>query len=168
MADGLTRHQVETRVETGRWVRTAFRGVYRDATHPQTWRHRAMAAVLAMPDGAVASHTTAAALFGLLPAPKVPHVTVPPERGSRQRGLVLHRSPLGAFDRCEAQQIPPSGPARTLVDCAQILGGPELMTVLDSCLCRRLSTPAKVLAAAERVSVAAGGPGGVDRRHPAR
>lgn len=152
LADGLSRTMVETELETGRWARTQFRGVYRDVTHHQTWRYRTAAAVLAGPADTVASHLSAAALFGLTPAPDLPHITVPPGGGCRKAGLVVHRSPVMARDRCESQGIPVTRPARTLVDCAEVLTAAGLMAIVDPCLCRQLTSPAEVLGAIERVS----------------
>lgn len=158
-ASGFTRSMVETRVGSGRWLRTGFSGVYRVAGHPATWQHRAMAACLSGPAPTVASHTTAAALFGLVPAPQSPHVTMPLSSSVRQAGLVAHRSPVPAGERCKVQGIPATTPARTLVDCAQVLDAPALMTVLDSALCRQLTAPSAVLRSARGVSPGGNRPG---------
>lgn len=158
---GFTRAMLRTQVRSGRWLRSPIADVYRVAGHPNTWQHRAMAAVLLGPPGAVASHTTAAALFGLLEPPAVPHVSLPREASARRAGVVVHRSRLGPGQQCRAQHIPATVPARTLVDCAQLLDVPALMAVLDTALYRGLSTPAAVKRAAELVS-----PGGVRQGLP--
>jgi hypothetical protein len=152
LADGLTPDILRTYLDVGEWARTSFRGVYREATHHQTWRYRTAAAVLAGPEGTVASHLSAAALFGLASAPDIPHVTIPPDTRCRKTGLVAHRSPIAQRDRCEAQGIPATRPARTVVDCAAVLDAPALMAVLDPCLCRQLTTAAEVHASAKRIS----------------
>lgn len=149
---GMTRKMVRQRREAGRWLRTGYVGVYRMAGHPATWKFRASAAVLAGPPGTVASHLTAAALLGLSSAPARPHVTVPAGTSARKAGAEVHRSHLAAVDRCLLDRIPGTRPARTLVDCAQVLDGPALMAIVDPCLCRQLTTPAKVLDAAGRVT----------------
>lgn len=132
-----------TRLGSGRWLRTSYRNVYRLAGHPVTWQHQAMAVCLSR-DGTVASHLTAAALFGLTAPPETPHVTGAVTTGARRQRGVVHRSPLSVGDRCVVQRIPATVPARTLVDCAQVLEAPGLMTVLDPALCRQLTTPAAV------------------------
>lgn len=151
MGEGCSQDMVTTRLGSRRWLPTGLRGVYRIAGHPVTWQHRVMAACLSCP-GAVASHLTAAALFGLVAPPDEPHVTAPPTASARRRGVVVHRSPLVAADRCAVQRIPATVPARTLVDCAQLLDAPALMAIVDSALCRRLTTPMALQRAARSVS----------------
>ena len=55
---------------------------------------RCLAAVLALGEGAVLSHRSAAELWGMMPRAEGPiHVTVPWASGRRSRqGLILHRS----------------------------------------------------------------------------
>lgn len=149
---GFSRTMIRSRLKSGRWLEGPFPGVYRTAGHPATWQHTAMAAVLSGPPGTLASYTTTAALFGLTEAPRRPHVTVPLTASVRRPGLVAHRSSSGAGTRCLVQGIPATVPARTLVDCAQILDGPQLMAIVDPALCRRLTTPLAVQRAAREVS----------------
>lgn len=156
---GFTRSMVQSRISSGRWLRTAFIGVYRVAGHPVTWQHQAMAACLSGLPPTVASHTTAAALFALGSAPLRPVVTMPLSASVRQGGLVAHRSPLRAGERCTVQGVPATVPARTLLDCARILDDRTLMGVLDQALCRQLTTPAAVRRAAEAASPNGNRPG---------
>ncbi|MEK6276989.1 MAG: DUF559 domain-containing protein [Actinomycetota bacterium] len=78
-----------------------------------------MAAVLACGRGAVLSHRSAAALWGLLPAVPGPiHVTVP-DAGSRakRQGIHLHRSrTLNLTLVTRRRNIPLTSPIRTLAD----------------------------------------------------
>ena len=64
IAAGLTPDQIKYRLLTGQWRRIA-RGVYVVAGTPDRWEIKVMIALLAGPTGTVASHLTAAALFGL-------------------------------------------------------------------------------------------------------
>jgi len=73
---GLTRHQIQTLLEHGRWIRV-LPAVYRVAAAPQSWEQMALAACLGGPNGTVASHRSAAALWGLRPPAARPEVTVP-------------------------------------------------------------------------------------------
>ena len=149
--------QIRRNSESGRWLRGA-RGVYAVAGAPATPEQRAIVACLQGPDGTVASHLTAAALFGLVPAPETPHVTVPGRASGRFRGAVVHhtRRPLERSEICRARSVPCTTPARTLVDCAEVLGYDALRDLIDTALGRGLTKPLAVLRAAERASRAPG------------
>src|SRR5688572_24217234 len=79
---GFTRHQIDRRTVTHRWTRVT-RDVFAVGGSPPSWRRDALAACLAGPSGTVASHGTAAALWGLGPSTALPHVTVPRSAGAR-------------------------------------------------------------------------------------
>lgn len=64
LAHGMTIHQIEGRLRSGRW-RIAARGVYRVVGAVQTWEQRVLAAVLAAGIGAAATRRSAAALWRL-------------------------------------------------------------------------------------------------------
>ncbi len=103
---GLTRHQIQRRVATGRWERV-HRGVFRVAGAPTSWQQTAAGACLGAPPGAAATHLTAAALACLgEPPPISPHVTVTPDRSSRLPGVVVHRAPLPPGDLTVIQGVP--------------------------------------------------------------
>jgi hypothetical protein len=152
LAVGMTRKMVRTRLASGRWGRTPHPWVYRVAGHPATWESRAAAAVLSGPEATVVSHLTAAALLGLTSPPDPPHITIPPGASGRRSRVAVHRSPITAVDRGLLRGVPGTRPARTLVDCAETLDAPGLMAIVDPCLCRQLTTPREVRAAADRVS----------------
>ncbi|MBX3287109.1 MAG: type IV toxin-antitoxin system AbiEi family antitoxin domain-containing protein [Actinobacteria bacterium] len=137
---GLTRHQVQHRVSTGQWERL-HPGVFRIAGAPVTWLQAAAGACLGAPPGAAASHLTSAALAELGEAPPVPpHVTVTPGRSSRMAGVIVHRAPLPPMDLTIIDGIPCTTVARTLVDCASIVGPIRLQRLVDEALHRRLVT----------------------------
>jgi hypothetical protein len=84
-----------------------------------SWRGRWVAAVLAVGDGAVLSHTSATALWGYLrPIPGPTHVTVPGDGGRRKReGIVVHRSrTLTGRDITRRHGIAVTNPSRTISD----------------------------------------------------
>jgi very-short-patch-repair endonuclease len=93
-AIGLSRHAVAKRANKGRLHRM-HRGVYAVGHKGLSWHGRWMAAVLACGDGAVLSHGSAAALWGLLRPINGPvHVSTPSTSGrSKRRGIHLHRAP---------------------------------------------------------------------------
>jgi very-short-patch-repair endonuclease len=82
-----------------------------------------MAAVLACGDGALLSHRTAGALWGIIAAPEVVDVTVPGDAGRRSRDRIrIHRSSTLAPGDCTARYaIPVTKPARTLEDLRRTL-----------------------------------------------
>ena len=81
---------------------------------------RWLAAVLACGDGAVLSHRSAAALWGLLAEPRGPvHVTVPGRWNSRRHGIVVHATrALPAAETRRIRRIPATSVERTLIDLA--------------------------------------------------
>jgi Protein of unknown function (DUF559) len=110
------------------------RGVVRHAAYPTSWHQDVLAAVLAAGPGAVASHTTAAALWRLagVTAPSV-EVSVPIARNPRPpEGVVIHRSTdLVVADVERSAPIPRTTAARTLLDVALRLGERQLEAALD-------------------------------------
>lgn len=137
---------------------------------PQSQRHvlagstdtseqRVSVACLAGPEGTVASHLTAAALLGPVDKPPaMPHVTVPRAASGRIDGAVVHRprQSLRSWEVCSIGSLRCTTPARTLVDCAGLVGYEELCDMLDTALCRRMAQPSRVRKAADD---AARGPG---------
>jgi hypothetical protein len=156
IAVGLSPQQVQRRVARGQWVRV-HRGVYRVAGTPPSWHGAALAACLAAPRGAMTSHLTAAAVSGLgIQAPPRPAVTVEPGRSSRLPGVTVHRSVLPPEDCTVVQAIPTTTVARTLVDCAAILGPVRLQRLVDEAFHRQLVRPAQIVAVWDRVRRGAG------------
>ncbi len=90
LALGFTSDAITLRVAAARLHRV-YRGIY-SVGHPVLAREgRWLAAVLACGDGAVLSHRSAAALWGLVPGATRSEVTA--GRGRRpQRGLILHQT----------------------------------------------------------------------------
>jgi very-short-patch-repair endonuclease len=139
---GLSTGRISERVAAGRLHRI-HRGVYavghQRLSNEGTW----MAAVLACGDGAVLSHTSAAALWGIRRRARprfgdghresdAVHVTIPgtPGRAPR-RGIALHRSVrLKAADSTLRDGIPVTTPARTLNDLRHLLSPAQFATAV--------------------------------------
>lgn len=140
-AAGVSPEAVRWRVRTGRWSRVAP-GVFALAGTACTWRQKTMAAVLAAGPGAVASHTTAAALYDLSCCPfKGVEITVPRGKSPRSKLAVVHTSTqLDSADVASIASIPVTRPARTLVDLAGRVDKTVLGEALDDALIRRLTT----------------------------
>jgi very-short-patch-repair endonuclease len=124
-------------------------GVYALAGARIDFDFRVLAGVLAAGEGAVASHRTAAVLFGLRRIHcDFVEVTVPGRRAPKSKELVAHRSDvIPAGDRTVIGAIPVTTPVRTLLDLAAVLDHPRLGGALDDVLVRRLAS----LGAVERM-----------------
>ncbi len=155
---GLSPRQIEWRLASGRWVLVA-RGLYRVAAVPVSWQQRALAPCLVGPAGTVVSNLTAAAVHDLTHAPARPHVTVPSRANGRSHLAVVHRVDLGPRDRLQVAGVPCTSVARTLLDCAGIVGPARLADLVDAAFCAALS---HTRAVAEAIDRAGPGPG---RRH---
>jgi very-short-patch-repair endonuclease len=117
-AAGIDKDGIAWRVRTGRLHRL-HRGVYAVGHRSLTWRGRWLAAVLAVGNGAVLSHTSAVALWEFLRPISGPiHVTVGRGGGrKKRRGLHIHRSrTLAPRDITRRHGIAVTTPARTIED----------------------------------------------------
>lgn len=118
MAAGASDDAIARRVAAGRWER-ARAGIYVVGAAPTTWTQRAMAAVLAAGEPTLASHRTAARLWGHLDRSGPIEVLVPNERRVRLHGVVAHRTrTLGPADASQRDGVPCTSLERTLVDAA--------------------------------------------------
>jgi very-short-patch-repair endonuclease len=113
-------------------LHVVHRSVYAIGHEPLTARGRLMAAVLASGPGAVASHRTAAWLWGLLPDVRsVIDVTVSVRRRGRA-GIAIHQSTLADQDRSRADGIPVTAVPRTLLDVAEVVNPRLLERAIDA------------------------------------
>jgi predicted transcriptional regulator of viral defense system len=120
---GVDRRAVSRWAGAGRLHRL-HRGVYAVGHMRLSMPGRWLAAVLACGPGAVLSHRSAAALWGIRPQSSGPiEITVPGTAGRAHRpGLILHRSQcLGPGETTRTQAIPATTPARTLADLRRVL-----------------------------------------------
>jgi Protein of unknown function (DUF559) len=117
---GIGDGAIKARLRLGQ-LQGIHRGVYsvghrRPSVH-STW----LAAVLACGEGAVLSHRSGAALWGLMrPRWEPVDVTSSPGRRGR-RGIRLHEGRLHLGDRGERAGIPVTSLPRTLLDLAEVL-----------------------------------------------
>ena len=108
---GISERMIDYWLETGVLERV-IRGVYRAGGAPRSWRQDVLAACLAAGPGTVASHRTAAALYGLT-KPGAIEISVPLGRGSRSSLATVHRArDLSAGDLTVVERIPITRPAR--------------------------------------------------------
>jgi len=145
LSAGFSRRQIQHRRETGRWDHV-HAGVYRVAGVPDSWEQRVLAACLAVGPGAVASHRSASALWGLCEPPVVDaELSVVAGRDHRLGGVVVHRSTdLGRRAITRRGAIPVTTPARTLVDLGAVQPLRLVERALDVALSRRLVTLGRV------------------------
>lgn len=128
----------DRRLASGQWLRTRHPRVYVLAGYPPSWLQRVMAAVLAGPAGAVASHRAAAILHGIREGASV-EVTVP--RGSQSRlGVMVHQTGVAPVERTVVNAIPVTRVERTLVDLAAVMGDDALERAVEAALRHGLTT----------------------------
>jgi len=144
--------------ETGQLV-TVHRGVYRLASHAESFEQRCTAACLAAPDAAL-SGPTAGRLWGLRKV-RTDDVHLIARRAIQLEGVSTHRTVLlGAGDVVERDGLQLLRPSRLLCDLAAYLDHAALESVLEQMIDRRLLSIQSARAAARRF-VAPGRPGSV-------
>jgi very-short-patch-repair endonuclease len=129
---GFHPQAIKHRLAKGR-LHVLWRGVYA-VGRPQLTQHgRWMAAVLSCGAGAVLSHFSSAALWGLgLRPERVVEVSVPLRRAPRRPGIVVHRrTTLTDRDVTCRQGIPVTTAACTLIDVAPRLRHDELEAAIN-------------------------------------
>lgn len=135
-AIGLSDDAVQRRVRSGRF-RRLYRGVFSLGPVELTGQGRELAAVLACGEGAALSHRSAAHAWGLVKRRgRDMHVTCARSRPPA-RGILVHRSPLGASDRALLDGMPVTCVARTLVDLAEVLAADELADAVNGAEAQR-------------------------------
>lgn len=135
---GGTPKMAGRRLAAGRWEHLR-RGVYRVAGHPPTWRSDLAAAVAGSGEGALASHRSAARLWGIDGFPRS-HPEISVVRHHRPDGVdaLIHESTdlvlasPGAIDG-----IPVSGLERTLLDLGAVVPWTRVEEAVDAVLRRR-------------------------------
>jgi very-short-patch-repair endonuclease len=137
---GLSLDAIDHRVERGRLL-PLHRGVYAVGHRRVTGHGHWLAAVLAAGPGAVLSHRSAGALWGVREwSARDVHVTVPRHRRARP-GVIVHEVRLPADERDEHDGIPVTTPARTLLDLAAILDAHQLARACERAEALRLGSP---------------------------
>jgi very-short-patch-repair endonuclease len=135
---GLDRVMVWKWVQAGRLHRL-HRGVYAVGHARLTPEGRWMAAVLRCGPGAVLSHRSAAALWGIRSTAAVRvDVTVPRQSGQRSTaGIVVHR-PVRQHVATVHDAIPVTTPTQTLIDLSSVLSRPALERAFEAAESLRL------------------------------
>ena len=137
---GLGAGAIDLRVRNGRLHRV-HRGVFAVGHTRISQEGRWLAAVLALGEGAVLSHVSAAALWGIRHSGSAyVHVTVPTPGGRhRRRGIIVHRSlTLTPDDIGEERGIAVTSVSRTLLDLAGMLTPTRLERAVERSLALRL------------------------------
>jgi very-short-patch-repair endonuclease len=124
IAAGLGVRTIRRRVEAGR-LHLLHRGVYAFGDGSVDRRGRWLAAVLACGDGALLSHRSAAALWGLM-RPRRGAVEVSAPAGRVRQGITIHEGAIFKQDRTVVDRIPVTSVARTLFDLAEVLDERQL------------------------------------------
>jgi hypothetical protein len=133
---GLNKSSIHARLSSGEWIRVQRR-VYRFRGVPDSWRQQVRAATLSLGDGAMASHATAAFLWGLdvgLTPPKNLDFIVPLDCFSTLLDARVHRTRDTPKKPSLRHKIPVTSVARTLMDLAEVLEEPALELALGSAL----------------------------------
>lgn len=137
---GLSARSVERRLRSGRLHEVRLlggellRGVYAVGRPGLTRSGLWMASVLACGDGAVLSHSSAAAHYGIWRAgePGI-EVSVRDRRALRRPGLSVHRPlKLRPSDLGSRDGIPVTTPTRTLIDLATMVGRRRLEAAVNA------------------------------------
>jgi hypothetical protein len=142
---GLTRSTRERRVTSGAWL-SLFEGIYRLGGVPPSWEGDVLAACWAGGPLTVASHRTAAALWGLPGKARHPiEITCRRWRRARTRDLVVHES--NAFEPVDhgvVEGIPVASVARTLLDLGAVARPLTVDMAIDNALRRELVSLAEL------------------------
>ena len=156
LALGMTPRQIQARVES-RWFVPLHRNVYRLAGGQASPEQELLAACWGAGPGAVASHASAGALWGLRGVEaKATEITVVGDRHHRFAGVTSHRTDrLDDIDVSRRLRIPVTTPARTLLDLGAVVPVEVVEPALEDALLRRLVTFKLLLNTLERL----GGPG---------
>jgi very-short-patch-repair endonuclease/predicted transcriptional regulator of viral defense system len=142
LAAGVSDRMIRTRVDAGRLL-ARLRGVYAVGHAAAGELTREAEALLACAQPAVLSHSSAVALWQLLPSqtnPRAPvELTVSTRHPPRHPGVHAHRtSTLARQDTRIERGLPVTSPARTFIDIAGNRTGYELERALDDALQRNL------------------------------
>ena len=145
MEAGLSAGSIRHRVRTRR-LHPLHRGVFLAGSGLPYPRTREMAAVLALGPEAVASHRSAAKLFGIVAADGTDvDVTVVGANRASRAGIRVHRSrALTHADTGTFDGIPITSPARTLLDLATQVNRGELAWAYNEALIQQLTTTSQV------------------------
>jgi hypothetical protein len=129
LAIGLGAKAVDYRVTTGRLI-PEFAGVYAVGHRPTLPQDRAYGALLACGEGAVLSHRSAAAVWGIFKRWEQPFEVTAPSR-HRRAGIRIHQATLTCRDVTTQIGLPVTSPARTVLDMAPRLADKALARAVN-------------------------------------
>lgn len=155
---GITGGVIDRRLAAGR-LKPLFQGVYLVGPLMPPGA-REMAACLACGPTAVASHGTAAALWGMIERSPTQEIHVSVRKGNPRRpGIVTHRSTtLQSNETTTRKRVPITTPARTVLDLARSAHSRVLRHAISHAVASRLVTPEMVSELASHVAGRPGGP----------
>lgn len=142
---------IDPRLLRGKRFRRIFKGVYISTDVPPSPLHRVEAAVVLHPDGAFASHVSAARVYDA-PVPHFAdeHVTVFEAKDRRPRaGIRCHVAPASTRVRVH-RGVRVSAPIPMFVELASMLSLVDLVVVGDNLVRRKAFTPEELVAACDR------------------
>ena len=149
---GVTSAEERRRRAAGEWE-VAGPGVLRLAGAPRTPEQGLLAACLVCGATAVASHQSAAWMWGLLDRfPDRPAVTVARTGRTRVRGVEVHRPVDYPAHVVVVRRVPCTNPLRTLVDLAVASPAAGLDAAVDRALATRLLTVGAIDAELRRLA----------------
>lgn len=124
IAAGLSTRTIRRRIAAGR-LHALHRSVYVFGPGRVDQRGHWLAAVLACGDGALLSHCSAAALWGLM-RPRRGPIEISATAGRSRPGIAVHEGGVHPGDRTVVAAIPVTTVARTLFDLAEVLEESQL------------------------------------------
>jgi very-short-patch-repair endonuclease len=139
---GFTRPAVSRRLASGEWETVARHVMRALPAGPLTWRQRLLARTIA--SRGVASHTSAAALYGWLPESEPLHVTVLRSARSASNSDAHSTLCLPSDDLTIVDGIAATRPVRTLLDLGGQLDLDEFEVVFDAALVGRAVAPSRL------------------------
>lgn len=135
---------------TGTAYQQLFWGVYISSEVKATLVVRALAALMVAPPGSVVSHHSAASLWGgIAPDSGDVHLTMPVGNRQKTRGIRSHR-PVRMPTPGSRRGLPVTSPEQTFIDLAPHCDLVQLVTLGDSLVRAKATTPARLMAACDR------------------
>jgi len=149
---GLTPAQIKHRIATKQWL-VLHEYAYFLAGAPLSWRGKLLAACWAGGFRAVASHRSAAALWGLAGGRRgIVEITCPRWRRARHEGLCVHETKaLDAVDLTIRDGIPVTTPERALLDLGAVCHQSVVEMAVDAAEAGGLVTPSSLRRTLERL-----------------
>jgi very-short-patch-repair endonuclease len=163
LAIGYKRHAIDHRIRTGR-LYPLHRAIYAVGRPHVTEHGHWMAAVLACGNGAIISHSSAAALWRIgLEDRDIVELSLPSPFQRRRPGLRIHRRPaLQPRDVTREYGIPVTTPVQTLVDMSLRLDRAGVERMINEADKYNLTHPPQLR---EALNARAGEPGAAKLRH---